>query len=76
MKTDTAVGDWLAYLIFALVLSGVVCLITVLSRILQLGVAPDRTEAYYQATVRLFVLGVGLAVSGVVLDMAGNFLDG
>lgn len=73
VKSDTAVGESMAFLIFALVLSGMACLITVLARILRLGVPPEHAGAYYATTVRIFIIGVSLAVGGVVLDMAGNF---
>lgn len=73
VKSDTAVGEWMAYLIFALVLAGMACLITVLARILRLGVPSEQSAGYYATTVRIFVIGVSMAVGGVVLDMTGNF---
>lgn len=73
VKSDTAVGEWMAFLIFGLVLAGMAALITVLARILRLGVPPAEAARYYGTTVRIFILGVSLAVGGVVLDMAGNF---
>ena len=73
VKSDTAVGEWMAFLIFGLVLAGMSALITVLARILRLDVAPEDAAGYYRTTVRIFILGVSLAVGGVVLDMAGSF---
>ena len=32
-------------------------------------------EAYYERTIRIFVVGVSLAVAGVVIDMASNFWE-
>ncbi len=75
VKSDTAVSDGLAYVIFAAVLAGMALLILVLGRILRRDVPAEVTERYYAATVRLFIVGVSLAVGGVVLDMASNFMD-
>lgn len=75
VKSDTAVSDALAYVIFASVLCGMASLIVVLARILRRDVPAERAEAHYSATVRLFLIGVSLAVGGVVLDMASNFMN-
>lgn len=75
VKTDTAVPEVFAYVVFALILVGQVCLIAVLSRILRMGVTPDRAVAYYSRTLRLFVAGVSCSVAGVLIDVFSNFLS-
>lgn len=75
VRSDTAVGERLAFVVAALVLVGVICLIVVLARILATGVRADEVEAYYRQTIRIFVVGVSLAVAGVVIDMASNFWE-
>lgn len=75
VRSDTAVGERLAYVVAALVLVGVICLIVVLARILRTGIPDETVEAYYQQTIRIFVVGVSLAVAGVVIDMASNFWE-
>lgn len=73
VKSDTPLGDTAAYVVGALVLAGMACLIAVLARILQVGVPKDRVTAYYRLTVRIFIVGVTLAVAGATIDMYSNF---
>ena len=73
VKSDTPLGDAGAYTVATLILVGMACLITVLGRILRIGVAPDRAAAYYRTTVRIFIAGVSFAVAGAVIDMYSNF---
>ena len=76
VKSDTPLGDTGAYSVGGLILLGMVCLITVLARILQIGVPSDRAAGYYRTTVRIFVAGVSLAVAGAMIDMYSNFHAG
>jgi uncharacterized membrane protein len=73
VKSATSVNDAAAYLTFALVLAEMGALAVVLARILRRDVPAEQSDHYYAVTVRVFVLGVGLAIGGVVLDMASTF---
>lgn len=75
VRSDTTVGERLAWAIAILIAFGVVCLIVVLTRILSADVAPEDADAHYRTTVRLFIVGVSAAVSGVLLDMGTTFWD-
>lgn len=75
VRADTSVGEGLAWLIAGLIGFGVVCLIVVLTRILSADVPPESADDHYRRTVRLFVVGVSAAVSGVMVDMATAFWD-
>ena len=74
VKAESGTPEWAAYLVFVLLLVGVACLITVLSRILRLGVSGDEAVAWYQRTRQIFVIGVGCAVAGALVDMLSNFM--
>lgn len=63
-------------MIFGLVLLGVACLITVLCRVLSMGIGPDLATTYYSRTPLLFIGGASLAIVGAVLDMFSNFIAG
>lgn len=75
VRSDTAVGERLAYVVAVLVLGGVVALIVVLARILRTGIEPTEVATFYDRTIRLFIVGVSLAVAGVCIDMASNFWE-
>ena len=74
VRSDTPLGDAGAYTVGALVLVGMACLITVLARILQIGVPAERAARYYRTTVTIFITGVTLAVAGALIDMYSNFM--
>lgn len=75
VRSDSTVGERMAWLIAGLILAGVVCLIVVLTRILDGAVPEEAAEEHYRRTVRLFIIGVSAAVSGVMLDMGTTFWD-
>lgn len=75
VKQDTPLGDGLAYLIGIFLLTGTVCLIVALSRILKMNYPRDKAEQYYQKTLLLFVIGICLAFIGVFVDMFIHFMS-
>ncbi len=74
VKTDTQMSDSFGYLIWICILVGIGCLIIVLSRILRMDYPRDRSENYYNRTLRYFIFGVSIAFVGVLIDMFGSFL--
>lgn len=52
VKSDTPLGDVGAYTVGVLILVGLACLVTVLARILRIGVPAERAARYYGTTVR------------------------
>ena len=75
VKSESSVGDGLAYAIGALILVGLGCLIVVLTRALRMGIAPEQAAHHYNKTLIVFVFGVTCSVAGVLLDLASNFFD-
>ena len=75
VKADSGTPEAIAWLVFALLIIGVLCLLAVLSRALSIGVAPDQAVQRYERTRLLFLVGVSAAVAGALLDMAANFLS-
>lgn len=75
VRSDLALPDALAYLVFTLILVGMACLVLVLRRVLRMGVPPEAAERYYRRTLALFVFGVCSASVGILIDMLGSFLD-
>ncbi len=75
VKSDSAVGEGVAYLVAVLILVGLTSLIVVLARILRSGVPAADAEAYYATTITIFVAGVSASVAGVLIDMYSNFWD-
>lgn len=76
VRSDSTVGERLAWAIGILIVVGEGCLVAVLIRALRADVAEDDAETYYRAVVRLFTIGVLCGASGVALDMATAFWDG
>lgn len=74
VKTETDINDTLAYIIGISILTGIICLIIVLSRILKMKYPKDKAEIYYKNTLNLFIFGVSLAFLGVMIDMFANFM--
>jgi hypothetical protein len=75
VRTDSALPDWLAIVVFALILVGMTALVVVLSRILRMGVPADVAPTFYGRTLALFVVGVSSSALGILIDMMGSFLD-
>ena len=74
VKTDSGFSDILAYIIGICIMIGIICLILVLSRVLQMKYPKEKAELYYQKTLNIFLIGVSIAFFGVMIDMFGNFM--
>lgn len=74
VKTDSALSDAVAYSIGICMLTGIICLIVVLSRVLKMNYPKDNAAKYYQKTLFLFLFGVSTSFIGVKLDMFTNFM--
>ena len=74
VKTDSPVGDGLAYLIGLCVVAGTVSLILVLFRILNLDYPREKAQQYYHRTLVVFIVGISLAFLGVFMDMFVHFM--
>jgi hypothetical protein len=73
VRTDSPLGDGLAYVVGICVLAGAVSLILVLYRILRMSYPRERGEQYYNRTLRLFIFGIGSSFLGALIDMASHF---
>jgi hypothetical protein len=74
VKSDSPVGDALAYAIGLCVVAGSACLIFVLFRILNMDYPREQARQYYQRTLALFIVGLILAFLGVFMDMFVHFM--
>jgi uncharacterized membrane protein YiaA len=74
VKTDSLMGDGLAYLIGICVLAGSACLILVLFRVLNMDYPREQARQYYHRTLALFIAGITLAFLGVFMDMFVHFM--
>lgn len=74
VKTESPLGDSLAYLVGVCVLVGAGCLIGTLYRILRFTYPRDQAEQYYNRTLLLFICGLSIAFVGVFIDMSVHFM--
>lgn len=74
VKTDSGLSDLVAYIIGICILTGIICLITVLSRVLKMKYPKDKAEQYYQKTLNIFLFGLSISFVGVMIDMFANFM--
>ena len=74
VKTQSNTSDLLAYIIGISILIGVICLITVLYRILKINYPKQNATLYYQRTLNLFIFGISISFVGVLIDMFTNFM--
>jgi tellurite resistance protein TehA-like permease len=74
VKTENDTSDFNAYLIGICILTGIICLIVTLARILKMNYPREVAEKYYQKTISLFIFGVSISFVGVLLDMFTNFM--
>lgn len=72
VKTDTR-SSFSAYIIGICILTGVVCLIIVLSRVLRMRYPKDKAENYYSKTLNYFIFGVSISFVGVMIKMVEHF---
>ncbi|MBL9154644.1 MAG: hypothetical protein JNK37_19350 [Verrucomicrobiales bacterium] len=75
VKTETPMPDWLAYLVGACVLTGIVMLIAVLHRVLRMDYPRDQAEAYHARTLLYLIAGVALSFAGALIDMFSHFMQ-
>lgn len=74
VKTDSGLSDLIAYVIGICILTGIIFLIIVLSRVLKMKYPKEKAEEYYQKTLNYFLFGVSISFVGVMIDMFGNFM--
>jgi hypothetical protein len=74
VKSDSSIGNLASYVIGICILTGIICLIIVLNRVLQMKYPREKAETYYNKTLHLFIFGVSIAFIGVMIDMFANFM--
>lgn len=74
VKTESNLSEILAYIIGINLLIGILCLIIVLSRALNMNYPKERAQKYYQKTLNYFLFGVSISFVGVMIDMFANFM--
>ncbi len=74
VKTDSGLSEIVAYIIGISLFAGIICLIIVLSRALNMGYPKENGEKYYQKTLNYFLFGVSISFVGVMIDMFTNFM--
>lgn len=72
VKTDTQSSSS-AYIIGVCILTGIVCLIIVLSRVLRMQYPKDKVEIFYNKTLNYFIFGVSISFVGVLIKMVEHF---
>jgi len=73
-KNDNNLSDLFSYIVGICILIGIICLIIVLSRILQMNYPKDKAEAYYQKTLNYFLAGLSISFIGVMIDVFASFM--
>ncbi|REC50936.1 MULTISPECIES: hypothetical protein [Chryseobacterium] len=74
VKNESTLPVFLDYLVGACILIGIICLIIVLKRILQMNYPKEKSEKYYQKTLNYFIFGVSISFIGVLIDLFANFM--
>ena len=74
VKTESELNEIFAYIIGISLLAGIICLIIVLSRALNMKYPRENGEMYYQKTLNYFLFGVSISFFGVMIDMFANFM--
>ncbi len=74
VKSESTIGDFLAYIVGICILTGIIFLIIALSRILKMKYPKENAENYYQKTLNFFLFGVSISFIGVMIDMFANFM--
>lgn len=74
VKTDSALGSLASYVIGICILTGIICLIIVLNRVLRMKYPREKAEEYYNKTLHFFIFGVSISFIGVMIDMFANFM--
>lgn len=74
VKTDNSLSDMIAYITGICILTGIICLIIVLGKVLKMKYPKEKAEEYYQTTLNYFIFGVSISFVGVMIDMFANFM--
>jgi len=74
VKSDSPLQEWISYFVGACVLCGVINLILVLYRVLNMNYPREKGSVYYNRTLTLFITGVSVSFLGVFIDMFSNFM--
>ena len=74
VKAENETSDFNAYLIGICILTGIICLIATLARVLKMNYPKESAEKYYQNTLSLFIFGGSISFLGVLIDMFTNFM--
>ncbi len=75
VKSGSTISGILDYIIGICILVGIIFLIIVLSRVLQMQYPKEKAEQYYQRTLNFFIFGVSISFIGVMIDMFTNFVE-
>lgn len=74
VKNETNLPAFLDYLVGICILIGIICLIVVLKRVLQMNYPREKAEKFYQKTLNYFIFGVSISFLGVIIDLFANFM--
>lgn len=73
VRNDSPLSILASYITGICILTGIICLIVVLSRVLQMKYPRDEAEKYYSKTLNIFIIGVSISFIGVILEMFISF---
>lgn len=74
VKAYSPFSEITSYIIGICILIGIICLIIVLSRVLNMNYPKEKADKYYQKTLNYFLFGVSISFVGVMIDMFINFM--
>lgn len=74
VRSESELSHFLSFIVAICILIGIICLILVLNRILRIKYPKSNADEYYQQTLNLFILGVTISFTGVIIDMFANFM--
>lgn len=74
VKSESPLSEAIAYIIGICTLTGIICLIIVLNRVLKMKYPKEKAEEYYQKTMNFFIIGVSISFVGVMIEMFANFM--
>jgi hypothetical protein len=74
VKTESPFSGILSYIIGICILTGIICLIIVLYRVLKMKYPKEKAEEYYQKTLNFFIFGVSISFVGALIEMFAHFM--
>ncbi|MGE5357222.1 MAG: hypothetical protein ACM3PT_13400 [Deltaproteobacteria bacterium] len=74
VRSESTISHFFDHIIGSCILIGIILLIVVLYRVLNMKYPRDRADQYYYTTLRYFICGVSISFVGVIIDMFANFL--